>query len=366
MENGVTTPFQIDSKTAKSILNWIESGYLFSHNGTIYSWKDPTNNSTPFEYYEITGYFLTLTSYLFQLKTLSKDSLIARQAFKAVDHLNNSYINTIGGFPYKNDSNISYSFDNMIIAFGLINFHNTFESEKALNLAIKICDDFIEKWINDCVISHKDFNGNIKDSERTWSTFFGGFHLKSNMALISLYQLTKNKKYLNTSIELSNLAIEKYYKNNTFDTYRDGGTHLHPLLYTIEGLMYKDLTLEEHLYKEEIESSLNWIYNQNKNTLFRSIKNQNIYFNMRTDIYFQLLRVLKLARTYYEIDLPFNNEEIEKEASQFQLDKSVFTFGLDSNGNKVNHLTSWVNFMALQYYVDKEKNNFQLLREFLV
>lgn len=355
-------------RSYQDLKSWLNQGELFDKDGAIFSWNDPTDTSEPFKYSEITGYFLTLTSYLYKLNSIDQQHNIYRQAKKSVNWLKKNYNKEISGFPFKNDEPISYSFDNTIIAFGLISFYKITKDKDAYHLAKLILDNFLTTWFKeDNLSARKNFEGKITDCKTTWSSKFGSFHAKANLALISMYELTKESKYREGAERLSKTILKKFYNESVFNSYEEEGTHLHPLIYTIEGLLFKDLRLNERNYITEIQDSLQWIYSKNGNQLFRSIYLNNLNAHMRVDIYFQLLRILEIIEDNNYCKLPnFNKSEILKNAAKYKCSRNIYTFGKSSKGDKIPHQTSWVNFMATQYFANRVYMSNSLALEFYV
>lgn len=352
--------------------------------GGFNSWFDADNSSYKYIYSEITGYGATILSFLHKnfggAAYLEKARLAGEWLIKYALHPSGGVLTRYYFFEdaekdkYSFESETVYSFDTGVALFGLCSLHNLTKEKQFLAAAAIMGNFLIDKCRRDDGLLFAYYDGKIgkpgSDFSK-WSTQSGSFHAKAAMGLIALYKILGDKKYKEAAESLCDAALKFQKENGRFVSFADqDSTHLHPHMYSCEGLLYAGLKLKEPKYILAAARGVIWAldnavrYGGRVNYLFFGGR-----FNdaERTDALSQLLRLA----LYFLQTCSFDSSHKEKvnvlarrllACQCFLPDKEKnggFYYGETDDGEKLNHLNSWCTMFALQtlcFYKDFLRN----------
>ena len=324
-------------------------------NGSFNSWLDLNTNKYPFAYSEITGY--AITTLLF-LNHIEKDQEFLKRAKLAADWLINVKENNI--FPsifsitnhnFQHKKDLAYLFDIGMVLNGLTNKYKATKEEKYLQESKRIANWFLELQKEDGSLpAIYNFKKNqIEDTDETWSTHSGSYHAKNSIGLINLYDLTKDQKYKNSAVKLCDYALTQQKENGRFISHIEGGTNLHPHCYSAEGLLCTGIQLNNQNYINSALKATEWILKNEKDIKIPRLYTTTFNYNQRNDVLAQSLRLtIFLQKMGYLQEYKTKTTKLLKKLIEFQHEQGGFMFGLDTNGNKLNHINAWTTMFALQ------------------
>lgn len=329
--------------------------------GAFNSWYDINKNSYEYAYSEITGYGVTTLIFLYQLE---KNNLYLERAKLAADWLINKAKHKSGGiltrYFYKDanfigsfDDEQIFSFDCGIVLNGITALYNVTKEKKHLDFCKSLANFMIKKMQKKDGSFHAIYdakNDLLIDNGDKWSTQSGSFHVKLSIGLINLYEITKDKTYLDSAKKICKYTLKHLKEDGRFITTNHNKNSLfHPHCYSAEGLYVAGNYLKNKKYLEASKKSTVYLFNnQLKNGGIPQMFKDNKFVNFeRTDILAQALRLGIL----FSID----KEKLEKLVNrliQFQNPKDKqrggFIYGYDDSGKKYEHLNSWCSMFALQ------------------
>jgi hypothetical protein len=292
--------------------------------GALYGWQNLNPSSFPFIYSEITGYAVTCFSWIAS-QLGNEDALEA--AIEASDWIiRNMHSNLLfARLPTTSNetnplSNLFYSFDNSMIAIGILSLYKMTKKVNLLQLAqtmIRVLIDLFfdgEKLIPRLdnsfnVINHVDEEDLVK-----WSTIPGAYHSKFSIGLLQLSSLTQNKKYARVSDSLCDFAIKLQKPNGRFITNPGSDvTYLHPHLYACEGLIYSGIKQSNESHHSAGLKGVRWAMEQiDSNGKLGLIRNTGKELIEQSDCTAQLLRLLILCQS-----------ELEKSVGKSELSNAI-------------------------------------------
>lgn len=352
------------------IQNFNKSGNI---NGGFNAWYDVQNKSYPFIYSEITGYGITTLLYLNKIK---KEKIFIERAKLATNWLIERALHTTGGIKARDyydkvnapkstsfEGGVIYAFDCGIVLNSLVCIFKETNNEKYLEIAEKIAKFLVEKLQKNNSLFFASYNTKLNkliDSREKWSTQSGSYHAKLSLGFLKLYEETKNSKYRNVAIKICNRAMKFQKENGRFINFRDNeGTHLHPHLYTAEGLLYCGIKRSNSKFIESALKACQWsLKNQMKNGGIPALfMNGKFLPQERTDILAQTLRLSVILNNIGALKL--SNLKIIEKLKNRLLNFQNFEFGpknqfggifygFDENGKKLLHLNSWCTMFTLQ------------------
>ena len=241
---------QIDEVADKAISWLLDSGIQFNSqspetDGGFASWYEQDTESSPYLYAEITGYMLTLLTWLNSRK---QDVRLLKSAIRAADWLIEISHKASGGFPclvplrpnrFEHKRDYIYTFDCGIILSGLVNLHRATGIPRFLSAAVTVADWMLRDLLEDTGALKPIYNAATGDwiySDAEWSLCSGSYHTKVAIGLINLYDATKLPKYLNAATRICDFALAFQESNGRFVTFPEsGGTNSHPHAYAAEG-----------------------------------------------------------------------------------------------------------------------------------
>jgi len=384
-------------KNIEAATNWILNSGIQGSDGGFNSWYDLDKKTYKYKYSEITGYGITT---LLFLNKINPNNIFIEKAKAAARWLINNSMHPCDGFKTRSyypreDENEEYSFNNSrifsfdtgIVLNGLINLYKETKDERLLNYSLRSTNFLINKMQRDDGLFNTTYDPNNDEMINTlqrWSSQSGSYHAKIAIPLINLYEITNNEEFKEAAIKICGSSLKFQVEDGRFISFADSNdTHLHPHLYTLEGLFYVANKLrsekQSSLYIDSVKKSLFWTLKNQKNTggfpqlYYHKEKKQNEF--ERTDINAQVLRKSLLLRSYGILGEEYDHKinmalERLKSFQHFSDEKTNggFYFGYDQNGEKLNHLNSWCTMFALQglIYYNQFNSGQKLDMEFLI
>jgi hypothetical protein len=347
---------------ASGIQNADEGSHAF---GGVNAWYDLLHDQYPFIYGEITGY--AINSYL-HFHQLSGDDAYLDAAKKAanwiianrvqpsglvLNRLNHVEVNN----PYFKEW--FFTFDQWMIVYGLAELHSVTKDQLYLKHAEEIALFLIKNTVNEVGAFYPIFDHQTQqpiEMNDKWSRQSGGYHAKGLMGLLKLYDLTHNEIYLTAAKRLHEWTLDSQQNTGRFVTQdNERSSHLHPYLYTLEGLLYFAIHQSCEKTFNAVEKSAKWILDhQNQRGGFSAyfIKNEFLPFE-RVDINAQFLRVAAILN--HQGRMKDQIEKLDKVAhylESYQIlageQKGGFFYGQEETGQMHYCVNAWVTMFAAQ------------------
>ena len=331
-------------------------------------------------YSEITGYGLTT---LLFLDNIYHNDLYIKRAILAYKWIINYALHISGGIlsrkffkdenandNYSFEKSVIFTFDTSMVLFGLAGLYKKTGEKKILKICKNIAD-FLLKMENPKGGMYAFFDPHTLekgDNDDKWSNQTGAFHAKCGMGLVKLYNISKNKKYLEYAEALCDHALKYQESDGRFITHRkESATLQHPHCYAAEGLLYCGKKLKRNDYVKASENAVKW-------SLSTQLKNGGIpqkyhpdkgfIHYERTDIIGQILRLgcfynkegIKLKKLYNRL-LEFQ----ETVGAQ----KGGIYYGTEADGTEFRDLNSWCSMFTLQaiwFY----KKNYKITVDYII
>ena len=363
---------------------------LLEVKGGFNLWYDINNENYFYTYSEITGY--AITNLLF-LREKENKNLYLLRAILAAEWILDKASHKSGGVKtryffdkqnaqkdYDFSSGVIHAFDNGIVLNGLIDLYNATEETRYLKTGKIIGDLLIEVMQKEDGGLHASYSHqeeSFKNSDEKWSSQSGSFHGKVIMGLLKLYDVTKEEKYKNAAIKLSNYSLKFQEADGRFVTYKkEGDTHLHPHCYSAEGLVFAGLYLKSTTYLQSAAKAVTWALDhqmENNGIPSMYVNNKSIAVE-RSDVLAQTLRLGIIMRSLNLIDKSYE-EKLHKLAQRLVAFQSKsddarenggFLYGIDIDYRSMqtsqkNHVNSWCTMFALQaltYYKEYMEGKF--------
>jgi len=349
--------------------------------GGFNSWFDLDKKTYKYVYSEITGYGMTKLIYLYNRFGYK---ILLERAELAADWILKNALHNSGGILTRNylevddnasgysfDSGFVYTFDTGMVLYGLTSVYNATKNNKYLEAAKKIADFLVlraQKNDGSFYAYYDSKNNKFISEYKKWSTQSGSFHAKIAIGLVDLYLITGNELYKQGAIKICDFAFLLQQSNGRFVSFLDnGGTYMHPHIYTCEGLTFVGVKLGESRFVTSACKGIYWtIDNMQKNGgVPCSFVNNNFNFNERVDTSSQALRLLSyfLSKGLMQEYLYKANqlsEHLLKWQKKDNEHAGGFYYGFNDDGKKLNHINSWVSMFALQslfYSLDFNNGN---------
>lgn len=363
------------------VKKWILDSGIQSETGGVYAWYDIENRSYSYLYSEITGYAITLMSFLYRI---TKDAAFLGHAERAAQWIIQDASDPSGGVltreyvknsieHYSFERGNIYSFDCAMVAFGMLKLYRITADKTYLDCAEKIISLLNKKMLKADGLYYPIFDTrNNKAQEKTdkWSTQSGSFHCKLALCLCELADIKKDASYSAQAKRLIDVSIQNFYRDERFITNTaDNTSHMHPHSYTLEGMLYYSFKMNDASYRSVIEKAFKWagtlqaadggfptqVFGAGR----RDISHQ------RSDIQAQMLRLA------YFIKPNFDREKLLERLLVFQnvqaSENNGFLFGTKENGVFQKHVNSWCSMFALQaLYLASGKADKNILLDHLV
>ena len=362
-------------------IDWFLNSGIQSEDGGFYAWQDVKDGSHPYLYSEITGYAITLMSFLY---TLTKNDIFIERARHAAQWilqdapgpggsvLTRKYLkDAVEHYSFER-GNI-YSFDCAMVAFGMLKLYKISADEDYLACAQNLIGFLNNKMLKNSGLYYPVFDTKKEspyEDLNKWSTQSGSFHAKIVLCLCELASIKNEGSYSDLASKLIDSSIKNFYKAGRFITGTlDGTSHFHPYCYTLEGMLYYSRRLKNDKYKNVIEDAFDWIsgFQQEDGGFPTEVfdKGKMSVAYQRSDIQSQVLRLS------YFIASDIDRECLIERFLKFQnIDKGSqggFLFGADRDGTARQHSNAWCSMFALQaLYLASGKAESDIIMDYLV
>ena len=366
----------------EKVKNWLTNSGIVITNikdenyGAVHSFFDQNSEKYGFLYPEITGYSVSVFSFLHQIE---KNEIYTKMAKASSDWLIGifeKFGGIVQGLDNENDSRkqLAYSFDTAICAKGLLDCFNLTQEQKYLNYSKKLV-----QWLQRAITNEgtllpymKLQSNEFEESEEVWYKKWGCLHIKTSIPFVQLYQITNDKSYLESALKICNTYYRFQNKDGSFLLHENTQTiNLHTMSYALEGLLYVFNITKNYEYMQSIEKALDWCTNQ-----IREDGSISLWFNSKYKSK-AVYPIAQLIRLMLLIDKFHNNNKFLN--SILELHSFMVSLQANDNNPKVNggfyeeyyktifgwkkreKLNSWGSLFALQalYWFDNyEKIHF--------
>lgn len=233
------------STTVDRAVRWWQRSGIQSASGGHHSWFDRTAGSYPFEYSEVTGYQVTLASWL---AARGNDVALA-DAERAVAWLATAVQPVSGGFRcleaaatvgrFAGKADRLHAFDAGIVLQGLVAHHVATGSAPARTTALDT-GEWLLPLVADGVVQPWPATPGVTPWEQVpadWSTRPGVHHAKTGIGLAALGELTGDARYTAAAVAVGGDALGHQLPSGRFVTDPVAGTtNVHPHCYAAEAL----------------------------------------------------------------------------------------------------------------------------------
>lgn len=257
------------SSSFEKAKNWLlSSGLALTEKddkncGAIHSFYDIKNKNYGFLYPEITGYYISTLSFLYNYE--QKEDYI-RSAKSSADWLIDIY-QKYGGIIMgidndKSKQQLAFSFDTGMCTKGLIDCYQLTHNEKYLNQAKEFADWILNGAVEDdgTIKPFKILEKNeFSENNEVWYKQKGCLNIKTVIPILQLYQITKNNELLDVTNKMCNTYHTYQNDDGSFAIHKGSKTvNLHTQCYALEGLLYAYYITKNHEYLQSCEKALVW------------------------------------------------------------------------------------------------------------
>jgi hypothetical protein len=339
--------------------------------GAFNAWYDFESRRFQYVYPEITGYGITA---LLDIRSRHGGRGLLKRAEAAGDWVIRRAMHPCGGIRPRDayerqersavfafERRLVVTFDSGMVLFGLTNLHEATGKTKYLNAARRVGDFLVDKAQKRDGSFHACYEPSRKrwiHHRDKWSTQSGPYHAKLALGLLDLGRLTGRAKYIHAAQRVCDWAVKGQTSSGRFICYEeDGSTHLHPHLYSAEGLLCAGLTLGRRDYLRSAARAVSWALGQvktNGGLPCRVGARTVINANERSDT---LAQTLRLGAACVSLELLTASETaklslLERRLLSYQRLKSPqkggFYYGREMNGEGRDHVNFWCTAFALQ------------------
>ena len=257
--------------------NWIlNSGLVVSavnhsNYGGVHSFFDESSDKYGFLYPEITGYFLSSLRFLNRIGPDSKYTTFPNASANWLMQIDKKFGGIIQGVSSdQSRQDFVYSFDTGICAKGMLDCYELTKNQAYLNFASTQIDWLLSEAIEDDGTINPVKNLSTDSFEidtKLWYKQKGCLHLKLVMPLLQLYQITGNKKLLESSKSICEPISSLQNDDGSISIHFESNVvHLHTMCYAMEGLLYAYHVTNNSEYVQSVRNGLDWCMNQIQNT----------------------------------------------------------------------------------------------------
>lgn len=340
-----------------------------SDRGGVWAWHDISNGERSFLYTEITGYFLTHACNLAQF---SGDDVWLQRARNAARWICDVAMTESGllltrKYP-RRGTNDPFDFiyrrvvffDNCMAAYGLLRLGRvTGENcwlDAASGIAAAAAAAFTDRDNRlDCAVVDLSTGRPLANRDH-WSLHPGSFHLKCAMLFEELDGIVPGCRYRELATGLLELSMTARCTDGSYLTSPVAGeTHLHPLCYTIEGLLSLGHSRADSVLLEHATSALESIFSQmlmppDRLEHVRPAANSYCGVRLRSDAVAQTIRAYYLAcllQPGWGGQFSAQAEQLHSALNCFELDGGT-SYGLGENLRCVPHANAWCHFFRTE------------------
>jgi len=331
------------------VKEWILNSGIQNADGGFYAWYDLINKNYSFVYSEITGYGITTLLYMKNIeKAKAAANWLIKNAFHKCGGFKTKYFTTEKSFI----NNYIYTFDTGMILFGLINLFKATKDTTYLDTSIKVADFLIRCQKRNGLFYpiYDTKTDSFVENKEKWSTQSGGYHAKTSLAMIELFNVTKKRHYKKCAEKICNATLKLQGEDGKFIIGDE--THFHPHCYSAEGLLYSGIRFNNKKFITSTVSACEFALDNQLNDggiPFLFTKGKFISYQ-RSDILAQVLRLGCILLSLGELDKKYivNLNNLKNRLCEFQHKTGGFLFGTDFDGEPLNHLNSWCSMFAFQ------------------
>ena len=274
--------------------------------GLYPAWIDANSQKPSFGYSEITGYSMSLNSFLARMLKLETNR-VEHSAELSYTWIKNHFekygffktrlpLNTDDAYLIKT-SDLRYLFDTGMVLNGLVNYAQFSEREDVIKTAKDVAEYMIHSFFPEkkkILPMIADTADSFHPNSLKWSVQTTAFLGKTAIGLAYLYSLDdKNiySSYLESIVHLLKTCVSK---NGIFKTYNEmGRVHFHPLLYAVEAAFSLGAILEDKELTRLAIENLEYVYNHQyaNGELPSLIWDGEPVYAFRSDLHFQAIRM---------------------------------------------------------------------------
>lgn len=335
------------------------------HKGGVNAWFDLRTQSYQFFYSEITGY--AVNAFLFWYE-VSGDTSYLDAARDAVDWLLNAQYPESGLIKTRVNHEVYhrsyfdswiFTFDQWMVIYGLANLSEVMDSSPYLEHAEKMARFLIRHTVRRDGFFYPLYDVEHKqpvNPRDKWSRQSGSFHAKALLALSKLHQLTKKEEYQSCAVRLAEKTLSVQKRDGRFVTQnRDGSTHLHPHLYTLEGLLALGFIEKKDALVRAAEKGLKWVFDHQATdgSIYSFTRRGRFVPYVRADILAQTLRLgAVLVERGFLSGYRRRLSDVREKLLTYQIlegsQKGGFLYGQEQDGTVHYHVNAWVTMFASQ------------------
>lgn len=333
--------------------------------GGVNAWYDLRKGNYPFIYSEITGY--AVSAFLFWHSLTGDDGLL-ENAVMAADWLRQNrdpesglMRTRLNAADFQNSYFESwvFAFDQWVIVYGLSNLAGITKRSDLLEDALGMADFLLRHTVHPNGFFYPVYDLKNKRPEAAWDKWSrqpGGYHAKSLTALLKLAELSGEERFFLAARKIVSQALDTQDSTGRFITQsHEKSTHLHPHLYTLEGLLSYAVASGDPQVFLAVEKGMEWLLsNQNSNgSLFAFYQDGAFRPFVRVDVLAQALRAAVILRQHGRLQ---SYEEAVSRLKENLLSYQVlegpqrggFFYGQEENGQVHFHVNAWASMFAGQ------------------
>lgn len=359
-------------KALEAVTRWVDrSGVQVPRGplaGAFNAWYDLEAGRFAYVYPEITGYGITTLLYL------DGEGRLGR-ARKAGDWVIRRAIHPGGGIRPRDyferqersplfafEKHLAVSFDSGMVLFGLTNLFAATAHRPYLKGALKVGSflaDHAQKkdgWFHACLVPGQK---GWEEKLDKWSAQSGPFHAKLALGLIHLGQVSGEPRFIRAGAKACARSLKAQRPDGRFVCYRaDGSTHMHPHMYSAEGMLWAGLELGRPAFVRSAAKAAAWSLSvQEKDggmPCRAGERPEQRNRNQRSDTLAQVLRVATVTRALGALPSSAAPAMARLERKLLTYQKAGapqaggFRYGAEMNGEARSHVNFWCSAFALQ------------------
>lgn len=352
-------------------IRWLLGSGIQSSQGYFYDWHDLAYGRFGLPYPEVTGYGVSTLCWLYE-RTRNEELLErARHAFLWLDTValdpHWSLVGARGEDRNGTRSNDQYlySFDSGIVAAGLVRLSERSPDKRIRYALARISASFCHNLFrpNNTIWPLVDMGTEAPTSiDNKWSHRFSGYQLKALTFLTMLHSKRRAQELpqqqAKTVIEIFENVLGYQQRCGAFPAMKNGETHLHPHLYTLEGLVVAAYAYQQPAWLEPVSKGyvyLEQFFAKNGNLPTQALEERITVPYERVDILSQFLRMGSYLVSVGCLDRASLSKTLAKareRLSTYQIPDGTqqggYLFGQDFEGTIKHHVNACASFVAAQ------------------